>query len=232
MRSDSLISAPGLIGEAVSLPYALAGRFQVTIVTLDRGWGTALVGELRQLNLPTLMPASPARWREHFSPDQLNCIIFDLDHGGVGAFEAISDISAQSPLTMILAAATAPAIKTVVQAVRAGAFDFINKRFQLADILNLVQEAGHRLVARQGSAIEEIESRKHVAALTPRERAFIVELSAGLSSKEIARKLGITPRTVQMYRDRVKRRLHANSVEEAVSIWIRCGGKPPLQSVS
>lgn len=60
------MGAAGLIGAAVAQTMGLASEVQTTIVTLDREWATSLAQELRDHHLPTLTPASPARWREHF----------------------------------------------------------------------------------------------------------------------------------------------------------------------
>src|SRR5687767_15072720 len=89
---------PGFLYAAHASPPVLAGHVQTTIVTLDRSWGAALAQELRSHNIPTLTPASPARWREQFSITELNCIIFDLDHGGVGAMEAMAEIASASAM--------------------------------------------------------------------------------------------------------------------------------------
>jgi len=220
-----------MIGAASPPLHVFAGRVQTTIVTLDRGWGASLAQELRGNDIPTLMPASPARWREHFSGDELNCIIFDLDHGGVGALDAVADIATRSMMTMVVAAATSPTIRTVVNAVRAGAFDFINKRFHAREICDQIQEAGRQLIGRQKESSEQNEHRDRIQALTPREREIITEIASGLSTKQIAFKMGITPRTVQMFRDRIKRRLHAKSVEEALGIWMQFGEAPRLRLI-
>ena len=207
---------------------ALAGHVQTTIVTLDRGWGNSLAQELRSNNIPTLMPASPARWREQFCGSELNCIIFDLDHGGVGALEAMTEIATTSVMSMIVAAATAPTIKTVVGAVRAGAFDFVNKRFHVREVREQIQDAGRQLIGRQKVTLESNGHRDRIQALTPREREIIAAIASGLSTKQIAHNMGITPRTVQMFRDRIKKRLQARSVEEALSIWMQFADRPKL----
>jgi FixJ family two-component response regulator len=213
-----------LIGAAQPSPQSFAGAIQTTIVTLDRPWGIELAQELRSNSVPTLLPESPARWLHGFGSDQLNCIIFDLDHGGSGALDAIAGLSASSETSVVVAAASSPTLKTVVGAVRAGAFDFVNKRFHLSDITHQIFEAGHHLLGQNRAAVAEDAHRARIASLSRREREILIEVAGGLSTKQIAAKLGIAPRTVQMFRERIRRRLDARSIEEALSLWIRFGG--------
>ena len=76
----------GTIGVSASSRSGPASLVRTTIVTLDREWSAALAEELRDHDMPTLTPASPARWREHFDGAQPNCVIFDLDHGSASDF--------------------------------------------------------------------------------------------------------------------------------------------------
>jgi two-component system response regulator FixJ len=143
----------------------------------------------------------------------------------------ISQIASNSMLSVIVAAASAPTLKTVVGAVRAGAHDFVNKRFHPSEISHQIYEAGQHLLGRRSATSEDRGHRERIASLSRREREILQEIASGLSTKQIAIKLGIAPRTVQMFRDRIKRRLEANSVEEALSLWIRFGVKRPLNLV-
>lgn len=219
------------ISSGASAHALLAGRIQTTVVTLDRGWGGELAQSLRDSSMPTLLPVSPARWLQDFDPDGPNCIVFDLDHGGAGALGAISQLAAGSRLSVIVAAATAPSLKIVVGAIRAGAHDFVNKRFPLSEISHQIWQAGQHLLERQSATTTASMHRGRIVSLTRREREILDEIAGGLNTKQIAIKLSITPRTVQMFRDRIRRRLAVNSVEEAVALWIQFGDKPRLQLV-
>lgn len=222
----------GLVGAAQPSPQVFAGSIQTTIVTLDRPWGIELAQELRSNRVPTLLPESPARWLQSFGGDQLSCIIFDLDHGGAGAIDAIAGLSARSTTSVVVAAASAPTLKTVVGAVRAGAFDFVNKRFHPSDVTQQIYQAGEHLLGKNNASLADDAHRARIASLSRREREILIEIAGGLSTKQIAAKLGIAPRTVQMFRERIRRRLDANSIEEALGLWIRYGGGRRLTLVS
>ena len=218
-----------MIGNALVRSNAQVSDVQTTVVTLDREWAAALAQELRDHHIPTLVPASPARWREHFDSSSPNCVIFDLDHGGEGAFEAIAAIKAQSRLTMIVAAASAPSIKTVVAAMRAGAIDFVNKRHPLRAAREQIQDAADHALARQTATVEHGVDRARIEALTARERDVLARLAAGLATKQIAHAMDLSPRTVEMFRGRIKRRLDVGSVPEAISLWLSHSDEPRLR---
>lgn len=223
--------APATIGSAMARPSARAAEVQATIVTLDREWAAALADELRAHHMPTLLPASPARWRQHFDGARPNCVIFDLDHGGEGALDAIAALKAESAQTMIVAAATAPTIKTVVAAMRAGATDFVNKRQALKTAREQIEQAAEQALGEQSASDETGEVRARIDALTPREREILSELAAGLATKQIAIRMELSPRTVEMFRTRIKRRLGAASIAEAIGMWLQHRDGPRLRVV-
>jgi FixJ family two-component response regulator len=222
----------GFAGAAHPPPHSFAGSIQTTIVTLDRAWGVGLAQELRSNSVPTLLPESPARWLQSFGADQLSCIIFDLDHGGAGSLDAIAGLSSNPQMSIVVAAASAPTLKTVVGAVRAGAYDFVNKRFHPSDITQQIYEAGRHLLGQNSSSTVDDGHRQRIASLSRREREILIEIAAGFSTKQIAARLGIAPRTVQMFRERIRRRLEAKSIEEALGLWIQYGGGRKLTLVS
>jgi len=107
-------------------------------------------------------------------------------------------------------------IHLAVQAMKAGAVDFLEKPFDDAMLLDAV----HRALA-QSRRIEESESvaaeaTRRLAALTPREREVLKLLVTGQSNKAIAIELGASPRTVEVHRARVFEKLQARSLPDLV----------------
>ncbi len=226
------MGAAGLIGAAMVQSLGLGSGVQTTIVTLDREWATSLAQELRDHHLPTLTPASPARWREHFDTGRANCVIFDLDHGSEGAFDAIAQIKTQSEHTMVVAAASSPSIKVVVNAMRAGAIDFVNKRQPMREAREQIFQAAAQARQRETAQVEGNAHRERIDALSAREREVLRLLAAGLATKQIAHRMELSPRTVEMFRRRIRQRLEANSIAEAVSIWMGHRDQPHLRAVA
>ncbi len=111
-------------------------------------------------------------------------------------------------------------IPLAVKSLRAGAVDFIEKPFTDRAILASVQ---HAMDIKGGSARGGTQGRhirERVSKLTVRERQVFDHLVSGLSNKEIAIKLGISPRTVEIHRARVMQKIQARNLVELVRMAV------------
>lgn len=120
-------------------------------------------------------------------------------------------------------------VPIAVEALKAGARDFLEKPFPDDRLLAVVQEA----LAASRQARDEYEATAGIAArhasLTPREREVLEHLVAGHPNKTIAYDLGTSPRTVEVQRARVMEKMGARSLAELVRMVLamqRAGGKP------
>ncbi|MEJ2623804.1 MAG: response regulator [Pseudolabrys sp.] len=115
-----------------------------------------------------------------------------------------------APIVMISADAT---VANAVEAVKRGAFDYLIKPLD-----------GRHLVARIGGAIAGFERRQSAGvfpgqmALTPREREVLDAIAGGASNKEAGRKLGISPRTIEVHRARIMKKTGARNAADLVRI--------------
>ncbi|TVP83130.1 response regulator [Thioalkalivibrio sp.] len=146
--------------------------------------------------------------------DELGCIVLDLrmpEMNGLELQEALHARECLLPVIFITAFGDVPAS---VQALKGGAVDFLEKPFATESLLARIDEAvevNGRLRARvQGQR----ETQERVNELTPREREVLQHVTAGLSNKEIARELDISPRTVEKYRARMMEKMQAESIAE------------------
>ncbi len=120
-------------------------------------------------------------------------------------------------------------VPIAVEALKAGARDFLEKPFDEDRLLTVVQEAlaASQLAEQEHQANAGIAVR--LATLTPREREVLDRLVAGLPNKTIAYDLGTSPRTVEVQRARVMEKMGARSLAELVRMVLameRTGGKP------
>lgn len=107
-------------------------------------------------------------------------------------------------------------VDVAVRAMKAGAVDFIEKPFNTEALLASIHRAlsiGERVRVQ---AAETKTARKLLALLTPREKHVLNELVAGQSNKSAAQKLGISPRTVEVYRAQIMDKLEAHSLSDLV----------------
>lgn len=109
-------------------------------------------------------------------------------------------------------------IAVAVKAMRAGAVNFIEKPYEKEDLLHSIEEAFHRLERTHNREMKADEARVRLASLTGRERDVLDGLVAGYPNKTIAYDLGISPRTVEIYRANMMEKLRVRSLSEALRI--------------
>jgi two-component system response regulator FixJ len=113
-------------------------------------------------------------------------------------------------------------VPMAVRAMQAGAVDFLQKPVRRVELLQRVRRA-LELDARLHEEEEaERQARRNYASLSPREQEVMALVVAGLSSKEIARQLGVSDRTVHTHRAHVMLKMQAANVAELVRIASIC----------
>lgn len=115
-------------------------------------------------------------------------------------------------------------VATAVQAVKDGAWDFLEKPFQDNLLVDRVERAMHELRSRSASAQEQQRLRQALASLSPREREVLGELLRGHYNKNIAEHLGIAARTVEFHRANIFEKM---GVESAIELAHKMGQLQP-----
>jgi two-component system response regulator FixJ len=147
------------------------------------------------------------------------CLLVDVRMPGVGGLELqarLNDLGTRLPVIMMTGQAD---VSTAVSAMKAGAFDFIEKPLDEARLLRAIRMAlaGAGRVARER---EIAEAATLVDTLSPRERQVLDALMAGRSNKVIAYDLNISERTVETHRARMLERLGTHSLGETIRIAV------------
>ena len=113
-----------------------------------------------------------------------------------------------------------------VQAMKAGALDFIEKPYEAETLLRTVDAAFSRLAQDSAAAAHAETARAKIGALSPRERDVLTGLIEGRANKVIAYELDISPRTVEIYRANLMTKLGVRSLPEALRIAFAAGMIP------
>ncbi|MBC3486605.1 response regulator transcription factor [Pseudomonas sp. SWRI50] len=201
---------------------------KVYVVDDDQGMRDSTVWLLQSVGLEALSFAGGQAFLDACIDDGPACVLLDVRMPGLGGLavqQLMKERGLDLPVIFVSGHADVP---IVVRAFKAGACDFIEKPYSDQLLLDSVQAALERAGrARQSDqALAQVQAR--VDGLTPRERDVFVPLAQGLNNREIAERLGVSVKTVDLYRGRVMKRLQAGSLAELVGMAIACGVVPAL----
>jgi FixJ family two-component response regulator len=118
-------------------------------------------------------------------------------------------------------------IPMTVQAMKAGAIEFLTKPFRDQDLLDAVQAGLTRDRARRARLTSVSDLKKHFDSLTAREKEILALVSSGLINKQAAAELGVTEVTVKVHRGNVMRKMGAHSLAELVRMADALGIRRP-----
>ena len=153
------------------------------------------------------------------APDlESGCILLDIRMPGMDGLEAqraLRDMGVTLPVIIMTGHGD---VSLAVQAMKAGAVDFIEKPFEKAVLLSAIEHGVERLKKSAADLDRAEEAAVRLQALTPREREVLGGLAKGLPNKTIAYDLGISPRTVEIHRANVMSKLGVRSLSEALRI--------------
>jgi len=156
------------------------------------------------------------------------CILLDVRMPEMDGLEVQAELNARGVAMPVIVLTGHGDITTAVQAMKAGAVDFIEKPFEKATLLAAIDMAFERLEQRHEASASEQEAQVRIAGLTNREQDVLRGLVRGHPNKTIAYDLGISPRTVEVHRANVMSKLGVRSLSEALRIAFAAGlqGEP------
>ncbi|KKI19708.1 MULTISPECIES: response regulator transcription factor [Sphingomonas] len=155
-------------------------------------------------------------------------IVLDMhmpDMNGLQVQAALTQMDISMPVVMLTGNGD---IALAVQAMKAGAVDFLAKPIERALLLDATDRAFARIDTAEGRALEEAEACRQVDLLTPRERDVLEGLAQGLPNKTIAYDLGISSRTVEVHRASIMSKLGVRTLSETLRIAFAAGMGRPL----
>lgn len=166
---------------------------------------------------------SPLRFLADAANVGRGCIITDLrmpDMTGLQLVKRLKDMGVGAPVIVITGHGDVP---LAVEAMKAGVVDFIEKPFSDEVILSSLQGACARADDAAQEQADRAHARQRIESLSGREREVMAALVAGRANKVIADDLGISARTVEIYRANVMSKLQARSLSELVRLALISG---------
>jgi RNA polymerase sigma factor (sigma-70 family) len=195
----------------------------VFVVDDDPGVLESLKLLLRSVGLAAETFASAHEFLEAYDPEKPGCVVLDVrmpEMSGLELQDRLRALESTLPIIFITAHGEVP---MAVKAVKTGAVDFIQKPFSDQELIEKIQHAieDNALNREQLRELQQIRAR--MALLTPRERQVMELVVEGRANKVIAKKLGLSQRTVEIHRARVMKKMEASSVSSLVQMVMRAG---------
>jgi two-component system response regulator FixJ len=189
----------------------------VFVVEDDFAVRDSLVLLLRSEGLRARGFASGTEFLENLPNDAVACVVTDLRMPGADGFEVVRQLvelrGEAWPIIVITGHAD---VSSAVELMKAGVTDFIEKPFEPHRLVETLKGCIRR-VQQVGADMERrADIDRRLSQLTARERQVFEALAAGLSNKEIAAQLDISPRTVEIFRAKVMSKMEAANLSALV----------------
>jgi FixJ family two-component response regulator len=158
--------------------------------------------------------------------DESGCLVLDVrlpDLSGIDLQKRMAELNLDLPIIFITGHGDVP---TTVQAMKAGALEFLTKPFVDRDLLDAIRHAieRHRTTRQQRAELRELRARYE--SLTPREREVMGWVVSGLLNKQVAGELGTSEITIKVHRGHVMQKMKTVSIAELVRMAQRLGIQP------
>ncbi|MHC4415544.1 MAG: response regulator transcription factor [Planctomycetota bacterium] len=167
--------------------------------------------------------ASAGEFLEAYESDRPGCLVLDLRLPGMSGYELQKKLAGQGlelPVIIISAYGDVP---TAVRVMKAGAVDFLEKPFPREVLLERVRQAVDRDAESHRMRSRRAEAQRRASTLTPREGEVMRLVVTGKATKQISFQLGVSPRTIEVHRAQVMKKMQVHSLPELVVLVTQAG---------
>ena len=199
----------------------------VFVIDDDKAIRSAIKNLLESTGLRAEVFSSPREFLKGEHKDKPGCLVLDVRLPGASGLDFQRDLAKANLEIPVIFVTAYGDIQMSVQAMKAGAVDFLTKPFRDQDLLDAIQKAITRDKVRRQQETEGVEIRKRFNSLTPREREVMSLVVEGFLNKQVAAQLGTSETTAKIHRGQVMRKMQAQSLPDLVRMSERLG--PPSQ---
>jgi two-component system response regulator FixJ len=209
----------------MTLPKETKRKPVVYIVDDDDGMRRALTVLTTTVGYQPVAFAKPSAFLANYDPAQPGCLVLDVrmpEMSGLEVQQHLNKAGAMLPVILISGHGDIP---MAVQAMKDGAFDFLQKPFRDQELIDRINGA-LKLDAQNRESVDRLADLKsREDSLTPREREVLALVVDGKANKVIAIDLGLSERTVEIHRANVMEKMGARSVAHLVKMHLMLGGE-------
>lgn len=192
----------------------------VHLVDDDQAVREALTLLLETVGIKVNGFASPEAFLARLASLEPGCLILDIRMPVISGLKLQERLTAQGidwPTVMISGHGDIEACR---RAFRNGAIDYLGKPVDEQDLIDAIQRGQAELDRREGAAAEIAETRQLLAKLTPRETEVLELVAKGLTTRQIAEALSLSPRTVESHRAAIGAKTGTTSAAELTRLWL------------
>ena len=171
---------------------------------------------LSSANVGCCRVESAAAFLEMYDPEQPGCLLLDVQMPGMTGPELQHELNLRGAIIPVIFISSHAGVPTAVEAMLHGAFDFLQKPVSHETLLARVRNALEYDAGNRAALHERDHITKRFDALTTRERDVFALLIAGHANKVMASELGLSERTVEVYRARIMKKTAARSLAQLV----------------
>lgn len=190
--------------------------FTICVVEDDLSVLRSLCALLNAHGYETMAFESAEAFLENYDPKRKSCILLDLRLPGMSGLKLQTHLNSQDaniPIVMLTAHGDIP---VAVESMKAGAIDFIEKPAQADQLLEAIDFASDILANRPQRQVPKQVVADRLAKLTKREREVLDHLILGKLNKEIALELGVSQRTIEIHRSRIREKMQARGISDLI----------------
>lgn len=190
----------------------------VFIVDDDHAVRRFLCGLITSIDVPVEAYASAQDFLDSYKPGRAGCLLLDIRMPEMSGLELQQELDRRAIDLPVIILTGHGNVQVAVNAMKAGAVDFIEKPFNNELLLDRVQRALSEGVKAREARLGQEAIKDRMARLTPRERQVLEQVIAGDTNKGVARRLGISEKTVELHRSRVMEKMQAGSLAALVKM--------------
>ena len=197
----------------------------IYIVDDDDGMRRALTVLMTTVGYQPIAFARPAEFLAKYDPNQAGCVVLDVRMPEMSGLEVQQQLNRNGALIPVILITGHGDIPMAVQAMKDGAFDFLQKPFRDQELLDRINAALKQDAQNRESVDRLADLRQRAESLTPREREVMGHVVDGKANKVIAIDLGLSERTVEIHRANVMEKMAARSVAHLVKMHLTLGAQ-------
>ena len=200
-------------------------RATIYIVDDDDSMRRALTLLMGTVGYHAVAFSRPREFLDKFDPSQHGCLVLDVRMPEMSGLEVQQHLNRSGSMLPVILITGHGDIPMAVQAMKDGAFDFLQKPFRDQELIDRINAALKQDAENRAELQKHADLKRRMESLTPREREVMALVVDGKANKVIAIDLGLSERTVEIHRANVMEKMGARSVAHLVKMNLMIAGE-------